>query len=276
MSQPFLADKTAIITGASSGIGRATAIALARAGARVVLAARSADKLEALAAEIAEAGGQALPYPMDVTDRSQVAHLVSAALERWGQVDLLIACAGEYIRTPVRAMRAEHFEESLRINFYGALYPVLELLPHMLERRQGHIVLISSMDAQKGMPLDVPYVAAKYALRGLGEVMRQELHGSGVEVTTVFPGRVDTPLIDYMDVPWISAKIPPERVAKAILRAIRRRQPEVIVPFHVRALIYVNTLSPRCGDWLVRVLHLEGRDRRQMSKSGATTDKNAY
>ncbi len=262
MPRPPFLDQIALVTGASSGIGRATVLALAQCGAHVALAARSVDKLDEVAEEVRRLGRQALAVPTDVRRRADVSRLVRQTLATWGRIDILVANAGAYIRTPVPAMRVEHFEESFQVNFYGALYLIVESLPAMLERRQGHIVLISSMDAQKGMPLDAPYVAAKYALRGLGEVMRQELRPYGIFVTTVFPGRVDTPLIDYLDVPRISAKIPPANVAKAIVRAVRRRQPEVIVPRYAKALVYFNTLSPRLGDWLVRVFHFEGWDRR--------------
>jgi short-subunit dehydrogenase len=101
-------------------------------------------------------------------------------------------------------------------------------------------------------------VVAKFALGGLGEVFRQELRGTGVRVTTVFPGRVDTPLIDDVEVPWISAKVPPEAVARATVRAIQRNRAEVIVPFQARALYYLNTFCPRLGDWVVRTFRLEG------------------
>lgn len=260
-----LLDQVALVTGASSGIGRATALALAEQGAHVALASRSAERLEETAEAIRRLGRQALVVPTDVRRREDVSHLVRQTLETRGQIDILIANAGAYIRTPVPEMRVQHFEESLQVNFYGALYVIIEALPAMLERRRGHIVLMSSMDAQKGMPLDAPYVSAKYALRGLGEVMRQELRPYGIFVTTIFPGRVDTPLIDYLDVPRISAKIPPARVAKAVVRAVRRHQPEVIVPGYAKALVYLNTISPRLGDWLVRVFHFEGWDRRAAS-----------
>jgi short-subunit dehydrogenase len=128
----------------------------------------------------------------------------------------------------------------------------------MRTQGSGHIVLVSSMDGKKGVPPDAPYVVAKFALAGFGDVLRQELHGTGVDVTTVFPGRVDTPLIATLKVPWISAKIPPEAVARAIVTAIRRRQAEVIVPFRARLLLWANALSPRLGDWAVRTFRLEG------------------
>ncbi len=258
MTKETFRDRIAIITGASSGIGRATAMALAREGAHVALAARHEDRLQAVAREVEALGREALVVPTDVRERDQVERLVQTTLDRWGRVDIVVANAGVYVRRPTPELTVEDVEFSMSVNFYGALYLVLAALPHMLERGEGHIVLVTSMDAKKGIPPDGPYVAAKFALAGLGEVMRQELHDTGVHVTVVFPGRVDTPLIENLKVPWISAKIPPEAVARAILRGMHRRLPEVLVPWQARLLIYVNTLSPRLGDWAVRFFHLEG------------------
>ncbi|MFO7743581.1 MAG: SDR family NAD(P)-dependent oxidoreductase [Anaerolineae bacterium] len=256
-SLPLL-DRVAIVTGASSGIGRVTALMLAELGARVALAGRRESALDEVAEEIRRLGREALAVRTDVTDRDQVDHLVAATLARWEAVDILVANAGAYIRSPIRELSVEDVRRSMAVNFYGALYAVLAVQPHMLERGDGHIVLVSSLDGKKGLPCDAPYVAAKFALAGYGEVLRQELRGSGVDVTIVFPGRVDTPLIDTLEVPRLSAKIPADAVARAITRAIRRPRPEVILPFQARAFHLVNVLSPRLGDWLVRLLHLQG------------------
>jgi len=250
-----LRDQVALITGASGGIGRATALALARAGAQVALLARRAEALQALAGEI---GARALPLPADVTDRQAVQQAVQRVRAHFGRLDILIANAGVYYRSPIRELTPELLERSLAVNFFGSVYPVLEALPHLLAQRHGHIVLVTSMDAKKGLPPDAPYVAAKYALSGFGDVLRQELHGTGVEVSIVFPGRVDTPMIADLDVPWISAKIPPEAVARAILKAIRHRRAEVIVPAQAYLLYAFQVLSPRLADWAVRFFHLEG------------------
>lgn len=128
----------------------------------------------------------------------------------------------------------------------------------MLESFAAAEVVYNSWLARAGNPLDAPYEAAKFALAGFGEVLRQELYGSGVHVTTVFPGRVDTPMSAMLQVPWISAKIPPEAVARAIVRALHRGQAEVIVPLRARSLVYLNTFSPRLGDWIVCLFYLEG------------------
>jgi NAD(P)-dependent dehydrogenase (short-subunit alcohol dehydrogenase family) len=258
----YFTDKVAIVTGASSGIGRATALALATQGARVALAARRRPELESLAEAISLAGGEALAVPTDVTIQEQVRQLVDQTLARWGRIDIAIANAGAYVRSPVVEASAELFERSMAVNFYGALYLVLAVLPHMRQQGSGHIVLVSSMDGKKGIPPDAPYVAAKFALAGLGDVLRQELHGSGVDVSTIFPGRVDTPLIAHLEVPPVSAKIPAEAVADAILTAIQHKRAEVIVPFQARLLIYLNWVSPRLGDWAVRRFRLEGWQKR--------------
>jgi dehydrogenase/reductase SDR family member 7B len=260
MKQPALLDHIVIVTGASSGIGRATAVAFAQAGAHVVLAARNQGALEDLAQIIQSMGRQTLVIPTDVADRAQGERVVQETLARWGRIDVIVANAGIYVRGRVVDVSIADVERAMAVNFYGALYPILAALPHMVEKGHGHLVLVTSMDAKKGIPLDAPYVAAKFALSGFGEVMRQELHGTGVSVTTIFPGRVATPMIEKIKVPWISAPISAESVARAIVASVYRRQPEIIIPALGRLLIYLNTLSPRLGDWLVRLFRLEGEE----------------
>jgi NADP-dependent 3-hydroxy acid dehydrogenase YdfG len=258
MAKRTLCDQVALVTGASSGIGRETALALAAQGARVALAARSVAKLQETAETIQEMGGEGLVLPTDVRHQAQVEHAVAETLSHWGQVDILVANAGIYVRRPIRELTVSEVEHSLATNFYGSLYAILAVLPHMLAQGSGHIIVVTSMDGKKGIPPDAPYVAAKFALTGFSEVLRQELHGTGVHATTVLPGRVDTPMIGTLRVPWISPKISPQAVAHSIVRAIHRRPPEVIVPFSARLLVYLNTLSPGLGDWAVRLFHLGG------------------
>lgn len=258
MGRQTLLDKIAIVTGASSGIGRATALALAYEGAHVALAARNKVALQEAAQAIQALGREALVVPTDVTQQEQVECMVAEALAHWGRVDVFVANAGKYVRCRVSELTVAHVERAMAINFYGALYGLLAVLPHMLERKSGHLVLVSSLDGKKGIPIDTPYVTAKFALAGLGEVMRQELRGTGVHVTTIFPGRIDTPLIEDLRMPWVSPKYSPEMVARAIVKSIRRRKPEVIVPGFYRLYVILGALSPPLSDWFVRVFHLEG------------------
>ncbi len=257
-----LQNRVALITGASSGIGKATALALAQAGADVGLVARRRQALEAVAEAVRALGRRALVLPADVTDAQAAQQAVEQTMAHFGQIDLLVANAGVYYREPTPQLTLETLHASMAVNFYGSVHFVLAVLPHMLHRRSGHIVLVTSMDAKKGIPPDGPYVAAKYALSGLADVMRQELRPYGIAVTTVFPGRVDTPMIADLEVPWLSAKIAPETVAQAIVRATRRRPAEIVLPPQARLLVWLQCLSPRLADWAVRVFRLSGWPRR--------------
>ena len=255
--QPFL-DKTAIVTGASSGIGRATALALARRGAHIALASRRTALLEQAAGQIEALGRQAVIIATDVTQQEQVESLVERVVNQWGRVDILVANAGEYIRSPVDELNIDIIQHALAVNYYGGVHAILAVLPHMRAQKNGHIVVVTSMDGKKGLPPDAPYVSAKFALTGFVEVLRQELNGSGVYISNILPGRVDTDMIDGLEFEWISRKIPAESVAEAIVQAILKRKPEVIVPFQARLLYYANVLSPSLGDWIVRRFKLEG------------------
>ncbi len=258
MANRLFQDKIAIVTGASDGIGRATALAIANRGTHVALAGRRRDLLDQVAGEIRKLGREAIVVPTDVTIREQVENLVHSTVEHWGRVDILISNAGEYIRAPIESMTEAEIRRSLAINFYGGVYCILATLPHMQRQRSGHIVVVTSMDGKKGIPPDAPYVAAKYALTGFVEVVRQELHDSGIYISNVLPGRVDTKMIDKLQFSWISPKISPEQVALAIIKAIEKRKPEVILPPQAILFYYLNVLSPRLGDWLARRFQLHG------------------
>lgn len=254
----FFLNKVAIVTGASSGIGRATALALAKQGASVALAARRGDALLELAEEIKSQGGQALVVRTDVTVKEQVEQMVRKVLDHWGRVDILISNAGAYIRSPIIDLDPAELQRSLDVNFFGGVYCVKAVLPHMLAQKSGHIVFVTSMAGKIGVVPDVPYVSAKFALTGFCEVLRQEMHGRGISVINVLPGRVDTPLISHLKFSWITAKISPEKVARAILAGIRKRKPIVILPPQAGLLYYINVFAPSLSDRLARYFHIEG------------------
>ncbi len=254
-----LQGKIVLITGASRGIGAATARAFAREGARVVLSARNREALEAVAQAIREeTGRETLVLPADVSREEDLRDLVRDTLQAWGRLDVVVANAGVYVQAPVRETTREHFQRAFAVNFYGGALLVLEALPHLLSQGEGHIVLVTSMDAKKGIPPDGPYVAAKAALSLWGDVLRQELRGTGVGVSIVFPGRVDTDMVAHLRVPWISAKMPPEKVARAIVRAVKKRRAEVIVPWQARLFWWAQVFSPSLADAIVRWFRLSG------------------
>lgn len=251
-----------IVTGASSGIGRQTALLLARRGVRVVLASRDAAHLEECAKEIRDGGGNATVIPTDVADAGQIRTLVKEAMARLGRIDLCVCSAGSYVRGRIRDISREDLEASLRVNFLGSALLIQEVLPIMLAQGSGHIAAITSVDGKKGLPLDGPYVAAKAAMTGYMDVLRQELRGSGVGVSTILPGRVDTPMIDHLRVPLISAKITAFRVARAVVRAIEHNRAEILIPFSgPKFLVVTSAVSARAGDFLTRLFKLEGEEK---------------
>ena len=258
MTTKFFEGKVAIVTGASLGIGRATALALAEQGACLALASRNSQALSALVEELKRRGKQVLVVATDVTQQDQVEALVREVVAQWGRVDILVSNAGEYIRAPIMELDPATIQRSLNINFFGGVYCVKAVMPPMLAQKSGHIVFVPSMDGKIGLPQDAPYVSAKFALTGFCEVLRQEVRDKGISVTNVLPGRVDTPMIEDLRFSWISPKLPPESVATAILNGIRKRQPIVILPAGAKLLYYINVFAPSLSDRLSRLFHLEG------------------
>jgi len=253
--------KVIIISGASSGIGRATALALAKHHPRLILASRNQEALEKVAHEAQGMGSAVMVCATDVTDPAQVSQMVHQTLVEWGQIDLLITSNGQYVRGSIHETSALDMERSLQVNFLGCFHLTKAVLPTMLLQYSGHLIFISSMIAKKALPYDIPYVAAKYALSGYADSLRQELHRTGVSVTTIFPARVDTPFIQDLEIPWAARPDSPETVAKVVLRAIRSQKAEIILPTRANILHYLNVFSPKTADWAVRAFRLESRKR---------------
>jgi short-subunit dehydrogenase len=250
--------KVAIVTGASSGIGAITAQMLAQRGVRVTLAARRVNELEKQVQQIQAQGGKALSVPTDVTQQLQVQQLMMQTLAHWGRLDYLIANAGQYIQARIDELSLETLRRSMAVNFYAQVYCIQAVLPHFKAQGSGHIVLVTSMDAKTPVTPDAPYVAAKQAISGFGDVLRQELRGTGVGISIVYPGRVDTQMVQGMRFPAISKPIHPETVAKAILRGIERRQVSVILPPQAKLLNLAYFIHPKLSDLAARLFKLSG------------------
>lgn len=197
-----LQDRVAVVTGASSGIGAATARALADGGARVVLAARRADRINDLAADITGRGHSAVAVQADVTDRASVNTLFTSAIDAYGQVDILVNNAGVMPLSPMRDGRVEDWDWMIDVNVRGLLYCVAAALPGMLERKDGHIINVSSLASRRPLPSGVVYAATKFAVRCISDGLRLELSATDhIRVTDIEPGVVATELMDHIPDP---------------------------------------------------------------------------
>jgi NAD(P)-dependent dehydrogenase (short-subunit alcohol dehydrogenase family) len=247
IAPPPLAGKIAIVTGASSGIGEATAWELARRGAQVVLAARRGDKLNVNAAAIIDAGGQAVAISTDVSDAEQVAHLVTRTEELFGRVDILVNNAGIAWKDPYTRNSVEQLKQSIDVNLTGAILLTRVVLPGMLQRRHGAIISVASVAAH--IAVDPLYCATKYGLRGFSLSLRRQLAGTGISVSLVSPGFIRTPLNRHMRMPMPGPRI----VATAIADLAVRPRREVVVPRYYSAFIFAEHLFPWAADFFIRL-----------------------
>jgi len=236
-------NKTVVITGASSGIGRRLALAYAREGARVGITARRVELLETLSQEIRQAGGTVAAVPADVTNREGLISAIQQLANELGPVDLLIANAGVGYTTGADPMNVPGVEQTMKVNFLGVVYAFEAVLPEMLKRKSGQLVAISSMAAYKGLPGAAAYCASKSAVSAYLESLRIELYGSGVYITTVCPGFIETPMTarNPRPMPFLMS---PEEAAHTIMRAIRLRKGVYNFPWVMRILMELTRWAP--------------------------------
>lgn len=221
-------DKVVVITGASSGLGEATARRLAQEGARLVLGARRLDRLEALAAELQSTGAQVGVQATDVTQAEQVQALVDLALERFGRVDVMLNNAGLMPHSPLDRRRLEDWDRMIDVNIKGVLYGIAAVLPTMQAQQSGHIINVSSVAGHKVRAGSTVYSATKHAVRIISEGLRQEVKPYGIRTTILSPGAVATELpnsISEADVAGNVRKlyelaIPADAFARAVVYAL--------------------------------------------------------
>ncbi|MCM3088409.1 SDR family oxidoreductase [Bhargavaea ginsengi] len=214
-----LQGKTAIVTGASSGIGKAIARRLANEGINVVLAARNTEKLMDVAEAINSSGsGKAIAVPTDMADKTSVGELVQKAEEVYGSVDVLVNNAGQMLAGTVRSGKTEEWDSMIDVNIKGVLYGANAVLPGMISRGAGHILNIDSVSGHEVTRTSTVYSATKFAVRAVSMGLEKELARTGVRVTNISPGMVDTPLMGSRSV---DRKIlDPENIADAIVYAL--------------------------------------------------------
>jgi short-subunit dehydrogenase len=246
------------ITGASAGIGRATALCLARRGASLAICARRPDRLEAVADDIRKAGGRALTVSADVTRPADMQALVDAALGEFGRLDVMICNAGYGLYGEIDGVSPEQMHAIMDVNFFGTFNAVRAALPVFRRQNHGHTIIVSSIVGKRGIPFMGPYSATKFAQVGLAECLRAEVQGTPIHVSVVYPISTETEFFKVMTHESGFAtrahgpRQSPDVVAEAIVRAIRRPVPEVY-PYRLsKGLAVINTIAPGFCDRLTK------------------------
>jgi NADP-dependent 3-hydroxy acid dehydrogenase YdfG len=225
--------KVVVITGASSGLGEATARLLSMQGAAVALGARRAERLQSLAKELVANGGRALAVATDVSQRDQVKSLVDAAVQHFGRIDVMINNAGLMPQAPLERFKVDEWDRMIDVNIKGVLYGIAAALPHMQRQKSGHFINVSSVAGHRVGPGFAVYAATKHAVRALSEGLRQEVKPYNIRTTVISPGAVATELPDSITDPDAGARVkafysqvavPADSFARAV--AFAMSQPE--------------------------------------------------
>jgi short-subunit dehydrogenase len=254
-----LEGRTAIITGASSGIGQATAAEFVENRVDVVLASRNRKKLEALALDLVSFPGRTLVVPTDVTDRLAVEALVRKTVEEFGRVDILVNNAGAGLFATIAGGNPDNMRRLFEVNFWGAVNCMQAAVPYMQTQRRGHIVNVASIAAKVTPPYMGIYSATKFALSAISDALRLELAGSGIGVSTIYPGLTQTSFMENMTQELEVPAIPPvarfvgsDAVARRIVQSIRLGLRDAYISPEDIAIVGLNTVMPQLVDWTMR------------------------
>src|ERR1041384_2644791 len=237
------AQQVVLITGASSGIGRALAVALARRGAAVGLLARRVETLQEIVREIEAAKARALALPADVTQAEEMRAAADDLRARFGPIDVLVANAGVGGRLGNAEFDAQDVAAVLQINVIGAANSVAAGLPEMKERGRGQLVAISSLAGYRGLPKSAPYSASKAALTAMFESLRLDLTGTGIDVTIIYPGFIKTPFTSgrHARMPYLMEL---DDATQRIVRAIAERRKSYAFPWQLASLVRLGLIMP--------------------------------
>jgi NAD(P)-dependent dehydrogenase (short-subunit alcohol dehydrogenase family) len=247
---------TVVVTGATSGIGRETALAFARAGANVVVAGRRAERLQELVSQIG--AETALAVRTDVADQAQVADLIAQADQRFKRVDVLVNNAGVGAAARFDELSLDEFRRIMDINFWGAVYGCQAVLPLMRRQTGGGVIInVSSILGKRGMPFETAYCASKFALAGFSEALRTEVMADGIDVSTIFPGAVESEIWESatnrtgLDVPDFMPKLPARDLARVIVDDARFPRPEIVMSLDAQVIDALNKVAPGVMDFFL-------------------------
>jgi len=255
-----LKNKVVLITGASSGFGQDAARLFAREGCKVVLTARRLDRLQSLAVEIQNAGGEALAIPVDVTERAEIEVMVQTTLDLYERIDILFNNAGFGSVDWFEKLNPErNIETIIRVNLIGTMLVTRAILPHMLERREGHIINMCSIAGLIAAPLITTYSAGKHGMRAFTDALRREVAPFGIKVSGIYPGPAKTEFgqriertrsretVNKIKYPHLSSVY----VAQRIVRIAKRPVRSLVIPWWYRVITTFDTLFPVVVDWIL-------------------------
>lgn len=255
-----LTNKVVLITGASSGFGQDAARLFAREGCKVVLAARRLDRLQALAAEIQGEGGEAVAIPVDVSQPAEIEVMVQSALDLYGRIDILFNNAGYGSVDWFENLEpARNIDTIVRVNLIGTMLVTRAVLPHMLERSEGHIINMSSVAGLIAAPLITTYSASKYGVRAFTDALRREISPFGIHVSGIYPGPATTEFGKKLDRTRSREKVrklryphlASEYVARRVVAAAKRPVRTLVIPWWFRIITGFDTLFPVLVDWIL-------------------------
>jgi short-subunit dehydrogenase len=253
------APRVVAITGASAGIGRATAVRVARDGAAVAMCARRSELLAAAARDVDAAGGRALPIVADVTSVDDMERFAAAAVDRFGRLDVMVCNAGFGVAGAIDDITPDQMRKLVDVNYMGTFYAARAALGAFRRQGRGHLVIISSIVGKRGVPFMGAYAATKFAQVGMAESLRAEVAGSAIHVSVVYPVSTESEFFDVMSRETgtaITRAFGPRQhasvVADAIARAIEHPVPEVFPHFQSRVLVWFNAIAPGACDRLVK------------------------
>jgi short-subunit dehydrogenase len=255
-----LQGKVVLITGASSGFGKDAARMFAQEGCRVVLAARRIERLQGLAAEIQAAGGEAFAVRVDVRERAEVERMGQSVLDRYGRIDILFNNAGFGGVDWFENLKPErHIESMMGVNLVGTMLVTRAVLPHMLKRKQGHIINMSSVAGLIAAPLITTYSASKYGVRAFTDALRREVSPFGIKVSGIYPGPAATEFGKHLEQTAarkqanrsMGTRMSSEYVARRVVDVAKRPRRSLVIPWWFRVITTFDTLFPVAVDWIL-------------------------
>jgi len=265
-----LTNKVVLITGASSGFGEDAAKLFAKEGCKVVLAARRLDRLQALAAEIQSAGGEALAIPVDVSQPAEIEVMVQSTLDLYGRIDILFNNAGYGSVDWFENLSPErHIETLIQVNLTGTILVTRAVIPHMLKQRSGHVINMASVAGLIAAPLITTYAASKYGVRAFTDALRREVRPFGIRVSGIYPGPATTEFgkklertrsrerVKKLKYPHLTSAY----VAQRVVDIAKRPRRSLVIPWWFRVITTFDTLFPVVVDW---ILYLYSRKNHQL------------